>query len=321
MSIVEHAITDRDAWLELRRGNVNASEIACLFGDSVHQYLTAYRLWAIKSGLVPEDPDSPEKRRGRLLEPVAIQLLMEERPDWRCWTPNVYRYDEQARMGATPDVYAERYSELGVVQVKTAGKFAFAKNWVDPDTREVTTPLGIKVQASVEAHLAGAEWAAVAVMTVGDGGLGFYVEDIPLYPGLIDNAKAHVKEFWNRVALKEPYPVDYFRDRDTILDVYRDDDGSTVDFTGEQRVVDLLRSRWDLGEAERIGEEAHKARRLIDAQLISLMGNAAWARVGRTLIGAKTVKRKAYSVAATQYRSIRIKDDVRRQEAEESAAA
>ena len=49
----------------------------------MHDYLTPFELWARKSGLVTADvADNPAMRRGRLLEPVALQMLKEERPEW-----------------------------------------------------------------------------------------------------------------------------------------------------------------------------------------------------------------------------------------------
>src|SRR5579862_1210871 len=107
MTVVEREVGGRDEWLGWRKKNVNASEGACLFGENAHPHLTVYKLWADKGGLLPPDPDNPTLRRGRLLEPVAVELLREEQPGWKVWQPNVYLHDLEARIGATPDVYAE----------------------------------------------------------------------------------------------------------------------------------------------------------------------------------------------------------------------
>lgn len=319
MPVIERAVADRTEWLGWRKSNVNASEIACLFSDSVHPYMSAYKLWALKSGLLAEDPDTDEKRRGRLLEPFAVDMLRDERPSWQIWRPNVYLSDDEAAMGATPDVYAVRDGSQGLIQLKTAGKMAFSRNWLDPDTRDVETPLWIKVQTNVEAHLAGAEWAAVAVMTLGDGGVGFHIEEISLYPGLIANARELVDEFWRRVAERDPYPVDWSKDIDAVLGVYRDADGSTIDLSGDEDFARRLAERAVKKGVEAAGEAARKERRQIDAQIVARMGNAAHARVGPALVSATTVRKKAYTVAATSYRQIRIKGDVEERVADAAA--
>jgi predicted phage-related endonuclease len=312
--IISRDIKERSEWLGWRKDNINASEAACLLGD-FHPYMTAYKLWAIKSGLYADDADSPEKRRGRLLEPVAINLLQEERPDWQCRQPGTYFCDNETRIGATPDVLAYRddftalTTELGVVQIKVAGKFAFQKNWVDHETGEVETPLWIKVQATVEAHLAQAKWAAVAVMTIGDGGLGFHIEEIPLYPPIISKLEDASVEFWGRVASKTPYPVDYFKDGETLLSVYKDDDGSTIDLSNDEDFRALLYDREFYKLTEKRGEEARKQRRGIDARIIGRMGNASRASVGTMTVDAKTVRKKSYTVPATQFRMVKVKGD------------
>ena len=49
-------IADKAAWLEWREADMTASVGACLFGADIHPYTTAYREWAIKSGLVKASP-------------------------------------------------------------------------------------------------------------------------------------------------------------------------------------------------------------------------------------------------------------------------
>src|SRR5262245_7287249 len=77
---------DREAWLKLRGKDVTASVAGALLG--VHEFTTPYGLWALKSGKIAEDPEETgPMRRGRLLEPVAIELIQEEHPDWALVQP------------------------------------------------------------------------------------------------------------------------------------------------------------------------------------------------------------------------------------------
>lgn len=310
------SFASRDQWLEMRTADVTASVAAALFGDGVAPYMTAYELFALKSGLITEDKaETPAMRRGRLLEPVAIQLLREERPDWRIEPCGRYYRDQKARIGATPDALAIRpdIAGLGIVQVKTVGTFAFKQGWHDANG-EVEIPLWIAVQASIEAALTGATWASVAAMALGDGGLDLHVVDIPLKPALMVKLRELVADFWRRVAENDPYPADFNRDAALIARIYADDDGGEVDLSSDNRIVELLDAREALKVREGDGTAAAKERKIIDSEIIAKLGNAARGRLsdGR-IIEAKTTRRGAYQVEATTFRTVRIKDEYQRQ--------
>jgi predicted phage-related endonuclease len=304
-------ISDRASWLKMREADVTASAAAALFGDGVHPYQTAYGLWALKSGLVQEDQaESPAMRRGRLLEPIALQLLREEQPTWAIVAGDSYYRDAQHRIGATPDAFATRpdIEGRGVVQVKTVGNFAFKKGWRGEDG-EVEVPLWIAVQASVEAALTGATWACVAAMALGDGGLDLHLVDIPLRPALIARFRTLAGEFWCRVADKDPFPPDYNRDAGLIARLCDPDDDVEVDLSGDNEIGELLEKRAAHSLAERDGRAASDLRKEIDARLTVKLGNAARGRVadGR-VIEIKVVKKRAYEVKASQHTQLKVKE-------------
>jgi len=303
-------IADRDEWLRWRRDDVTASVAACLFGDGVHPYTTAYDLWARKSGLIDEGgEETPAQRRGNLLEPVALALLAEERPDWKIEPGRFYYRDIDARIGATPDALATRpdIAELGVVQIKTVGHHAFHRGWKD-EFGEVQTPLWIGVQATIEAALVDARWAAVAAMQIGDGGIDMHVEDVPLHAGIMEKLRIAVAEFWRRVEAKQPYPPDFRRDAAIIAKIYRDDDGGEIDLSDDARVADLIAARQELSDREAAGAAATKERKAIDAEIIAKLGNAARGRLGDgRVIEARTVRRAGYEVKPASYRAVKVK--------------
>lgn len=308
MSIDVITITSREQWLAARRQDVTASTVGGLLG--VSDYVTAYGLWALKSGRIEEDPeDNPAMKRGRLLEPVALQLLAEERPGWAIEAPGVYLRDPAVRLGATPDAYATRpdIAGRGVVQVKTTTETVFRSKWVDPDTRDVVPPLWIVAQAIVEAHLSGAAWACVACLVVGYG-LDLHVVDVPIHSGLINRIRAEVVEFWRRVAEGDPPPADYGRDAAIIAGLYADDDGSEIDLSDDERIADLITERAKLKAIEAQGSAAEKARKPIDTEIVHRLGNATRARLsGGVTVEAKTVKRSGFTVAPSSYRTVKVK--------------
>lgn len=297
----------REEWLALRRQNVGASVAGCLLG--VHEYQTAFGLWALRTGRVADDPEeTAPMRRGRLLEGPALQLVQEERPDWQV-TPNpmpggLYFVDRALRLGATPDAFVECPERgRGVLQVKSVEPSIFRKKWRGEDG-EVTPPLWIAVQAIVEADLVGADWAAVAAMRVGFG-LELDIMPVPLHPGVVDRVRQAVAEFWALVESGRTPDFDYGRDADLIAEIYGEDDGGEVDLSGENMLPAM--SDEDARLAEEIKERIAR-RKEIQAELLAKMQHAARATYNGSLFAtAKTVKRSAYEVAATSYRDIRFK--------------
>jgi hypothetical protein len=296
--------------LEQRKSFVTASVAAALFG--CHPYQSPYALWAEKSGLVSEEKaETPAMRRGRLLEPVLLELLREEFPTWTIVPCTKFYSDAKVRIGATPDFLATRpdIAGLGIIQGKTAGKFAFRKGWTDADG-DLAVPTWIGIQTSTEAALTGASWAAVAAMSLGDGGLDLHVEDVPLLPALVARLRTLAKDFWRRVAENDPYEPNYGRDAALISQLWNGEDGPLLELGEDAAVGDLLDRRRALKAREADGARATRERKDdIDPRLINRLGNARGARIadGRSYT-VKIVRKKAYPVAATQYPQITVKE-------------
>lgn len=296
-------ISSREQWLALRRQDVTASVVGCLLG--VHEYQTPYGLWALKTGAIAEDPEETgPMRRGRLLEPVAIAMLREERPAWQVEQPGVYLRDIQSRLGATPDAFAvdpERPG-FGIVQVKTVEPGVFRRKWRDEDG-EVTPPLWIAVQAIVEAHLAGAQWAAVAAMTVGFG-VDMHVVPVPIHAGVVERIYAAVADFWRMVADGRALDPDYGRDLRLVEALFAGRDEIT-DLSADNALPALADEREALSAAKSATEDRLKE---IKAEFLVKLGGAEAGRIadGR-LIAAKRVERKGYEVKPSSYINVTVK--------------
>lgn len=244
---------DRAAWLAARRQDVTASVAGALLG--VHPYTTPYELWATKSGrVVEEDEDNPVLRRGRLLEPVAIEMLREDRPDWTVdyRRDNAYWRNPSDRIGATPDAFATRPDVFGngIVQVKTVAEDKFRREWLDPDTGDVVLPLWIAVQAIVEASLTGSAWACVALMVIGRG-IDLKIVDIPLdqAPRIMNRLRREVREFWRRVDTGKEPPIDWNRDGAIVAEVYRDSLPDRRDLTNDIALDKMIGRYVDANDA------------------------------------------------------------------------
>jgi predicted phage-related endonuclease len=306
MSQIERiAITDRASWLDLRKKDVTASVAGALLG--VHPYASAYGLWALKSGRLDEDvEETPPMRRGRLLEPIAVQLLREERPDWTIIGDHpvgFYYRDPVARIGATPDVLVkDERGRPGVVQIKTVEPGVFRREWRDEDGL-ATPPLWIVVQAIIEAHLTGAEWATVAAMVVSFG-VELHVVPVPIHAGIIDRIKEEVGTFWTRVESGTAPDPDYGRDGKLIAKLYPQDDGTEIDLSTDNRMPILLSDREEI-KARMKADKASCEQ--VEAEIKSKLGSATYGRLndGR-VVSWKLQNRSGYSVAPTSFRMLRV---------------
>lgn len=299
----------RDAWLAARRPNIGASVAGALLG--VHSYTTFFEQWALKSGRIEADPEeTAAMRRGRHLEPVAIELLREENPLWKVianpMPGGTYFVDRAARLSATPDAFVidPDRAGYGVVQIKSVEGRIFREGWRDPESGGVVPPLWIGVQAILDAHLSGASWAAIGALVVG-AGLDLHIVPVPIHPGVVARVYEAAARFWPMVEAGHAPDPDFARDGEALAAMFGQDDGTTADMGGDNELPELV------DEHERLTAEKSAAdRRLkeIKAAFLSKLGNAAAGRLadGR-LITAKTIHRDAYQVAPASYRSIRIK--------------
>ncbi|KAA2237716.1 YqaJ viral recombinase family protein [Salinarimonas soli] len=303
MPFEAHPVTDRASWLAMRQADVTASVAGALLG--VHEYETPYSLWARKTGQLDEDAEeSPAMRRGRLLEPVALQLLAEERPDWSLEPGRAYFRDPAERLGATPDAFAACPRRgRGIVQVKSVESMIFRQKWRDGETGIVEPPLWIAVQAIVEAYLTGADWACVAALVVGHG-LDLEVVDVPVHSGVVERVRDATRAFWDLVESGEAPSPDYARDGATIARMFQADQGTEVDLSDDNHLPVLLQERAALKAGIKASEERCSE---IEAEFKAKLGlNAVGHLAGGTTVTWKTQHRRGYSVEPTSFRVLRF---------------
>lgn len=307
-------VTDRAAWLARRQDDVTASAIGALLG--VHDYQTALGLYALKTGLVAEDEAAPvltetsislpPMLRGNVLEDDALDLIRMLRPTWAVDPCGFYYRDPAARIGATPDALAldpER-DGLGIVQIKTVEPSVFRTKWMDAETREISPPTWIVLQAIVEAHLTGASWAAVAAMVSGFS-LDLHIVEVPIHAGILDRLKGEVAAFWRGVEAGQAPDPDLGRDGALLERMWRGG-GPEKDLTGDNEVLELVAEREALSASKSAAEK--RLREIKDALLAKVGPEASVARLadGRE-ITTKRVERGAYEVKASSYVDLRIR--------------
>lgn len=296
---------DRTAWLAARQQDVTASVAGALLG--IHPYQTPYGLWAEKSGRVaPDDADNPVLRRGRLLEPVVIEMLREDRPDWKIeyHRDNAYYRMVEDRIGATPDAFATRPDIFGtgIIQVKTVAEDKFRREWLDPDTGEIVLPLWIAVQAIVEATATGSTWATVAPMIIGRG-IDLQPVDVPLNERVMHRLRREVREFWRMVDAGEEPPIDWNRDGAAVAEVYRDSMPDRKDLTSVPYLDAEVCRFWDAREAQNV---AGKAIDLLRPRILHALGSAEAGFTTNWNITARTSVRTGPNGQPVKSRSLRV---------------
>ena len=304
MPIVNVVIESPEQWKALRAPNVGCSEIAALFG--IHEFITGYALAARKLGKLSDTIDNDVLKRGLLLEPVARQLLAEEKQDWEQVAAGSYYYVPELRFGASPDLFVrDPWRGIGIVQIKTVAPQICASKWHNPDTSVIEPPLWVALQAMCEQYLTGADFAVVAALVIGYG-LSLEVVEVPYIQPVIQQALDNLVEFWRRVdAGKLPAP-DFAADRGNLARVLRQDDGSEIDLTSDGEMPAIAAQMAAAQQAK------HLASATIDncqAKILHKMGTAQRATYAGGVITAKTVNRKGFVMPPTSYRKISFKLD------------
>lgn len=303
-------IENREQWLALRLSDITASDVAAACGLST--FKSPLRLFAEKTGTITSDTETGVMRRGRWFEPAIEAALREERPTWSIRKASVYLRDPVNRLGATPDFVAVAPDRegLGLVQAKTVARSTFARKWSGDDEGEFTAatpraPLDYQLQTLVEAKLAGASWAVVAALVVGEFSADLHVIEVDLHDGAFRRILGEVEFFWSRVSSGSPPPLNPSLDALTVAKLYRveDPDLDERDLSSDAELLALLEER-DRRKAEASAASVRAAE--IETVVRHRLGNHSRAVAGDFSIAWTLQERRGHFVEASTSRVLRI---------------
>lgn len=300
MPIERRFITSEAEWLSWRKRYVTASNVGALF--SCHPYVSALYLYMDKAGVPLPSPTGPVLRRGRILESSVAASVAEDHPEWRLEKCNEFFFDDEVRIGGTPDYFIHGDPRgLGVLQCKTVAPVVFKRDWTETDP-----PFWITLQALTECLLTGAAFGAVAGLVVDPFDLQCPIYAVPRHAPSESRIIAAVKTFWDDLAnAREPGP-DYGRDHDIMaLLTPKETPDATIDLRNDNEVVSGLIDRAELKARIKRDEAECDA---IETMVMSRMRDAAVATVGDFRATWKTESRKEYTVKARESRVLRIYD-------------
>jgi predicted phage-related endonuclease len=302
--IAVHRPADRVEWLSMREYAVTASDAGALLG--VHDYTTAYELWARKMGLLPPmAQDDPVLVRGELLEDDALELFRRSRPEWRIVAniigqDGLFLEDPVYRLGATPDAFCVDPDHVpGIIEIKTTDHATFRDKWGGPDDPQ--PPLWIAVQATLTGYLAGARRAHIAVMCVGRT-LDLHVVSLDINFRVVQRLQAAAKAFWRAVDTDVPPDPDFERDGEAIKALLPHERGTSIDLSGDNEVIVAIGTKLAL---DRQIAELEAAQGRCEALLRHKIGEHAIALIdGKVAVTNKLIKRKPYAVGPGEYRKL-----------------
>jgi predicted phage-related endonuclease len=293
------AITSRDAWLAERKFAVTASVMGAVFG--CHPYTSPLALYIEKQGLVelPLEPDNAAKRRGRLLEPAVAAAVADERPAWRLEKCQHYYRCSDAGIGATPDyfIYGDPRG-LGILQCKTAISSVFDREWIDG-----RPPRWITLQLATEMMLTDAAFGAVACL-VTSFDFPLTLVEMPRDRALENEIKTAVAGFWLDIEAGREPPLDLSVDGDLLPFITPEQEGLSIDLSGDNEAISGLHERVTLKEQIGVAEGRIKE---IDTLIKSRMGSAQIAIVPGFSVTWKHQPRKGHTVKPSNPRVLDIR--------------
>lgn len=302
-------IESREQWLALRKRDVTASVVGALHG--LHPYTSRLRLFKEKQGAdLGEVEVNVRMRRGLVLERAVAQIVMQDYPAWRVTPAGVYLRDPDRRLGATPDFFVESDDELGlgVLQTKITTYRSFRQNWMDDDGT-LMVPAWIVLQTTTEMMLADASWGAVGCFV--DDPFNplerdMYVFRLERHPAGEAKILVDVAQFWRDVADGNEPDVDAKLDGALVKLLYpTSDELISVDLSGDNYLPGALAAR-EAAKARIASDEAFIDE--VDTYLKGRMGAAEIAFLNGFTATLKTINKKSYTVPATSYRQLRVKD-------------
>lgn len=282
----------REEWLERRKQDITASDVAAVFG--LHPYKTPLQLWADKTGVGIEVAENAAMRRGRWLEDAVIAACRDHHPDWDIVKPGIYVRAPSIRLGATPDAVANGTIN---VQCKTVAASTF-KGWEDG------APTHYQLQALTEAMLLGAERSILAVLVTSAFGAEYHEYEIPRHPAAEAKIIEAVPDFWRKIEAGEQPKAEYGSDGELLQKLYAPDDQlPPLDLSSDNYLGALLEERDRLSRDKK---EIDARLEVIKDEIVEKLAKHTVATLPGWKITNKLTHRKETIIKATSYSTLKI---------------
>ena len=198
-----------------------------------------------------------------------FEAIAETFPHWAVTRARVYLFDRELRLGCTPDGFAIRpdCEGRGVIQAKIITRDAFRRRWLTDaedaiEDGDAAVPIYYRLQTLTEMMLSEAQWGVVAcIIATGEFGMTLRMFDVERDAELEATILAGVQRFWTEYYDRGIMPpFDPQRDERLVKLLYPRDQGTTLDLTTNNRVIELadtlVAKRAEGASADKIAKEA-----------------------------------------------------------------
>lgn len=273
--------------LEARKKRIGSSDMASILGLSPYQ--TAYDVWAVKTGRMPNSEGNDATLAGTRFEPGVLDYAEDVLGKL---IRNQYRSAKDVPIGANIDALVVSTGEP--VEAKTAGLLApLQEHWGQPDTDEV--PDRVIIQAHVHLLCTEQELCHIAAFL---GGRGFVPFRVHRDETVIEVIKETALKFWEHVETDTP-PDNSLPTATTIKKMRRTPETVVpVDTALVKHWLELKAAKSDITKE-------------FEAAQITMLAQIGDAEAGECDLGLLTYfeqERKEYTVAASKYRVARFKE-------------
>lgn len=306
-AVERHPVTTREAWLEMRKRDVTASDVASICGVG---YKSALAVWAEKKGLIAPTADNAILRRGRWFEPAIWTAIKEQHPDWELRPAKIYLRSPSLRLGATPDALAIDPARDGIVliQGKIVSKPIWDRDWQPDRGATPEVPLGYQLQTLTETMLVEAAhnqkvYPVLAALVVDTFTAELYLIPVERHADAEQKILGTVQKFWIDFDAGRQPLVDPSQDHDTVKSLWPTDNGATIDLSDDNTLPALMDRRKLLSDEISARESLKKQ---IDTEVKGKLGEASFALIaGGRKLSNKLTKRAGFTVHPTEFRTLR----------------
>lgn len=296
-----HAFRNEAEWLDMRKLDVTSTEAAGLFDAGAYQNSrTFFELYNVKAGLLaPAAFEANDRVKwGNRLE-AAIAAGIAEDYGLIVEPFKVYMRIEELRMGSSFDFkivgLADGYSGdesvrdmfrefgHGIMEVKNVDGLQFRRQWLeDGENTEATPQIEMQVQHQLE--VADIAWSLIAPL-VGGNTPKAIIRKRDREAGEMIRAK--VAELWVRIKAGNTPPPDFEKDAGTIGKLYANNNGTEIDLSDNERLIELCAQH----EAAKIAKnDAEKRQKAAKAEILTIIEHAKTIHAAAFEIGAGTRK-------------------------------
>ncbi len=155
----------------------------------------------------------------------------------------------------------------GVLEIKNIDSLQFKRGWLE-DGETLEAPIQYEMQVQTQMEVADVGWAILAPLVGGNTPKPIIrIRDRDAGEAI----RTKARDLWQRIQAGAAPEPDFTKDGATIAQVYRDNDGSSIDLSDNARLAALCRAYKKAGADEKAAKEAKDAAK---AEIMTIIKHA-----------------------------------------------